>query len=122
MPYPESLKELIKTVEKTRPERVAKKKAGEEVPFMSLEERHKILDFHPDFKEEGRREIKVGPSKGYRIAHEMVDVLEARSRVNPEDIDLSKPEQQPTRTYNTTSRLSLGEHDTCFGRLFNELL
>jgi succinate dehydrogenase/fumarate reductase flavoprotein subunit len=90
MPYPESLKELIKVVEKTRAERVAKKKAGEEVPFMSLEEREKILDFHPDFKEEGRREIKVGPSKGYRIAHEMVDVLEARSRVNPADVDLSK--------------------------------
>jgi succinate dehydrogenase/fumarate reductase flavoprotein subunit len=90
MPYPESLKELIKVVEKTRPERVAKKRAGEEVPFMSLEEREKILDFHPDFKEEGRREIKVGPSKGYRIAHEMVDVLEARSRVNPADVDLSK--------------------------------
>jgi succinate dehydrogenase/fumarate reductase flavoprotein subunit len=90
MPYPESLKELIKVVEKTRPERVAKKRAGEEVPFMSLDEREKILDFHPDFKEEGRREIKVGPSKGYRIAHEMVDVLEARSRVNPADVDLSK--------------------------------
>lgn len=90
MPYPESLKQLIKIVEETRPERVAKKRAGEEVPFMTLEEREKILDFHPDFKEEGRREIKVGPSKGYRIAHEMVDVLEAYSRVDPAAVDLSK--------------------------------
>jgi succinate dehydrogenase/fumarate reductase flavoprotein subunit len=61
---------------------------------MSLEERKKILDFHPDFKEEGRREIRVGPSKGYRIAHEMVDVLEARSRVNPADIDLAKVDRE----------------------------
>jgi len=89
MPYPQELKELIKVVEKTRPERVAKKKKNEEVPFLSLEERKKILDYHPDFKEEGRREIKVGPSKGYRIAHEMVDVLEAKSRVNPDLVDLS---------------------------------
>jgi succinate dehydrogenase / fumarate reductase flavoprotein subunit/L-aspartate oxidase len=94
MPYPESLKELIKTVEKTRPDRVARKKAGKEVPFMSLDERKKILDFHPDFKEEGRREIKVGPSKGYRIAHEMVDVLEAHSRVDPDRIDLSRVEHE----------------------------
>ncbi|PIQ45451.1 MAG: succinate dehydrogenase/fumarate reductase flavoprotein subunit [Deltaproteobacteria bacterium CG12_big_fil_rev_8_21_14_0_65_43_10] len=89
MPYPQELKELIKVVEKTRPERVARKKKNEEVPFLSLEERKKILDYHPDFREEGRREIKVGPSKGYRIAHEMVDMLEAKSRVNPDLVDLS---------------------------------
>lgn len=90
MPYPQELKELIKVVEKTRPERVTRKKKNEEVPFLSLEERKKILDYHPDFREEGRREIKVGPSKGYRIAHEMVDMLEAKSRVNPDLVDLSQ--------------------------------
>ncbi len=57
MPYTPELKELIKVVEKTRPERVAKKRAGEEIPFLSLDERKKRLDFHPDFKEEGRREL-----------------------------------------------------------------
>ncbi|MFH1626208.1 MAG: FAD-binding protein [Pseudomonadota bacterium] len=90
MPYPKELKELIKIVEKTRPERVARKKRNEEVPFLSLEERQKILDYHPDFKEEGRREIKIGPNKGYRIAHEMVDMLESRSRVDPDLVDLSQ--------------------------------
>jgi succinate dehydrogenase/fumarate reductase flavoprotein subunit len=95
MPYPQELKELIKIVEKTRPERVEKKKRNEEVPFLSLEERQKILKYHPDFKEEGRREIKVGPSKGYRIAHEMVDLLEAKSRVNPDKVDLSQIDYEP---------------------------
>ncbi len=90
MPYPESLKELIKVVEKTRAERVEKKKKDEEVPFMSLDERSDILKYHPDFKEEGRREITVGPSKGYKIAHEMVDLLEARARVNPDLVNLNK--------------------------------
>jgi len=90
MAYPEELKRLIKVVESTRAERVERKKRNEEVPFLSLDERKKMLDNHPDFKEEGRREVKIGPSKGYRIAHEMADLLEARSRVNPEAIDLSK--------------------------------
>jgi succinate dehydrogenase/fumarate reductase flavoprotein subunit len=82
-------------VEETRPDRVTRKKAGEEVPFMSLEERAEILkEFHPDAKDEGRREVKVGPSKGYRIAHEMVDLLEARSRVDPNQIDLSKTDYE----------------------------
>ncbi|MFC2171625.1 FAD-binding protein [Acidobacteriota bacterium] len=92
MPYPESLKNLIKTVEKTRAERVARKQRGEEIPFMSLDERKDILKYHPDYKEEGRREILVGPSKGYKIAHEFVDLLEARSRIDPDKVDLSNPD------------------------------
>jgi len=91
MPYIEELKNLIKAVEKTRPERLARKKRGEEFPRMSLDEADEILKkYHPDYKEEGRRELKVGPNKGYRIAHEFADLLEARSRVNPDSIELSR--------------------------------
>ncbi|MBN2029483.1 FAD-binding protein [bacterium] len=90
MPYTSELKKLIKIVEKTRPERVERKKRGEEFPAMSLSEREKILKYHPDFKEEGRSEIKVGPNKGYRIANEMVELLHAKSRVNPDLIHLSR--------------------------------
>jgi len=89
MPYPEELKKLIKVVESTRAERVARKKKNEEVPFLSLEARTERLKYHPDFKDEGRRELLIGPSKGYKIAHEMADVLETHSRVNPADVDLS---------------------------------
>ncbi len=92
MPYPPQLEELIKVVEKTRPERVARKKAGEEVPFLSLDERKEMLQSHPDFKEEGRRELKVGTSRGYAIAHEMADLLEAKSRVDPAKVDLGNPD------------------------------
>jgi len=91
MPYTEELKRLIKVVEKARPERIARKKRGEEFPTMTLEEREEILKkFHPDYREEGRRELKVGPSKGYKVAHEFADLLEARSRVDPELVDLSQ--------------------------------
>ncbi|TKJ41026.1 succinate dehydrogenase/fumarate reductase flavoprotein subunit [candidate division LCP-89 bacterium B3_LCP] len=89
MPYPDSLKKLIKKVEATRSERIKFKEAGKEFPALSLEDRDKVLKaFHPDVKEEGRREIGVGPNKGYRIAHEYVDILEAKSRVNPEKVNL----------------------------------
>jgi succinate dehydrogenase/fumarate reductase flavoprotein subunit len=92
MPYTPELRELIKRVEKTRPARVEKKRAGEEFPAMSLQDREAILKFHPDFKEDGRTEILAGPSKGYRIAKEMVRLLHAKSRVDPDKVDLAKPD------------------------------
>ena len=64
MPYPEELKQLIKVVESTRVERVERKKKNEEVPFLDLDQRAEMLQYHPDVKEEGRRELQVGPSKG----------------------------------------------------------
>jgi succinate dehydrogenase/fumarate reductase flavoprotein subunit len=95
MPYPESLKKLIERVEQTRPERVERKKAGDEVPAMSLDERKDILEkFHPDCIPGTRRELKVGPSKGYAVAHEFADVLEARSRVDPDAVDLSRADYE----------------------------
>ena len=90
MPYTPELKELIKKVEKTRPARVEKKRKGEEFPPMSLEERRAILKYHPDFKEDGRSEILVGPDKGYRIAKEMVSLIHAKSRLDPEGVDLTR--------------------------------
>ena len=77
MPYIQESKELIKTVEKTRPERLALKKSGGEFPMMSLQERERMLSYHPDYKEGGRRSLLVGPSKGYNVAHEFADILEA---------------------------------------------
>jgi len=92
MSYTPELRELIKRVEKTRPERVERKKRGEEFPALSLEESQKRLaKFHPDFIKSGRREIKVGPNKGYEISNEYVDILEAYSRVSPDKIDLTDP-------------------------------
>jgi succinate dehydrogenase / fumarate reductase flavoprotein subunit/L-aspartate oxidase len=92
MPYTPELKELIKRVEKTRPERVERKRRDEEFTPMTLQEREAILKYHPDFKEEGRTEILVGPSKGYRIAKEMVVLLHAKSRVDPGAVDLDHPD------------------------------
>ncbi len=95
MPYPPELKELIKVVEKTRPERIERKRRGEEFPSMSLDERDKRLkNYHPDYKDDSHREIRVGVSKGYGISPEVVDTLEARSRINPEEIDLDNADHE----------------------------
>jgi succinate dehydrogenase / fumarate reductase flavoprotein subunit/L-aspartate oxidase len=90
MPYPQELKELIRTVEQTRSERVERKRKGIEVGALSLEERdERLKSYHPDYKDDSRREIRVGPSKGYAISPEIVDTLESGSRLNPDDIDLN---------------------------------
>ncbi len=92
--YPPELKELIKRVEQTRPARVEAKKRGEEFRELSLQEREERLKFHPDYKEDTRREIGVGPNKGYAISPEIVDLLEAKSRVDPDHVDLSEIEYE----------------------------
>jgi succinate dehydrogenase/fumarate reductase flavoprotein subunit len=92
MGYSPELKKLIKRVEKTRSERVKRKKDGKEFAPMSLEQRQEVLKaHHPDYKEGSRREIRIGLNKGYAISPEIVDLLEAKSRVNPELIDLTNP-------------------------------
>ncbi len=91
MPYTNELKELIKRVDATRSMRVEKKRKGEEFPLLSLKEREERLrKFHPDFNEGSRRDIRIGPNKGYAISPEIVNLLEAKSRVNPDVIDLTR--------------------------------
>ena len=95
MPYTPELRELIKVVEKTRPTRLERKRKGQEFPELSLADRQERLKkFHPDFIEGTRREIKVGPNKGYAIAHEYVNILEAYSRLNPDVIDLTQADYE----------------------------
>ncbi|HDQ00491.1 MAG TPA: FAD-binding protein [bacterium] len=90
MPYTPELQNLIKKVEETRPARVEKKKRGEEFPGIPVAERQEILrKFHPDFIEGTQRKIKVGPNKGYKITAEYVDILETKSRIDPDKIDLN---------------------------------
>ncbi len=87
------MKELIKKVEATRPERVARAKRGENFPALSLEERAVVLGkFHPDYQEEGRRPLRIGPDKGLVVPEEVARVMESRSMLRPEKVDLSNPD------------------------------
>jgi succinate dehydrogenase / fumarate reductase flavoprotein subunit/L-aspartate oxidase len=91
MGYTPELKQLIKQVEATRPERVEKARRNEHYPALSLEEREKVLNkYHPDYQKEGRREVRVGPNRGELFQEEVADLLESRSMVRPENVDLSR--------------------------------
>ena len=91
MGYTQELLELIKQVEKTRPERVVRKKAGEEFRALTLDERKDRLEkYHPDYRAGGLRELTMGPSKGYALAKEIADQFESRSRVDPEKVNLDE--------------------------------
>jgi len=84
--YLEYMRESIEAVEKTR-----EKRLKETFPLMSLEEREEILKkFHPDYKAEAKRPVKVGPNKGDLMPHEVADLLEAHPLVKQKDVDLSK--------------------------------
>lgn len=86
MGYAPEMRESIKKVEATRQKRLT-----ETHPALPKEESPKLLkEFHPDYKPEATREVKVGPNKGDKIVQKVVDLLEAHSRINPDLIDLSK--------------------------------
>ncbi|MEE8354741.1 MAG: FAD-dependent oxidoreductase [Candidatus Bathyarchaeia archaeon] len=83
--YPESMQDSLRLVEKTRPGRV-----GKALPEMTADEKDKVLqDWHPDFKSDQKRALKIGPSKGMLMPHEVADNLEAHTIIKPGDIDLS---------------------------------
>ena len=84
--YPEYMIESIEKVEKTREKRL---KAT--VQAMSLAEREEVLNkFHPDYRPEGKRKLKLGPSREEGFPHELAKLLEAHTLVQPGDVDLKQ--------------------------------
>ena len=84
--YTPELLELIKRVEATRERRL-----DEKFPLLSADAKQELLEgFHPDYKDEVFRELKVGPSKGERTPVEYADVFEAYSGLDPDKFDLSE--------------------------------
>ena len=84
--YPPEMQESIRKVEATRPRRLR-----ETFPAMSMEEREAILAaFHPDYKTETSRAIRVGVSKGASMPLELADIMEGRPRIGSH-FDLSTP-------------------------------
>ncbi|MDO8426702.1 MAG: FAD-binding protein [Deltaproteobacteria bacterium] len=89
--YTPALKELIKRVEATRAARVEKARKGEHFPALTMEERQEWLKkYHPDYKKDGRRKLKVGPNKGLELPEEVASLLESKSRLDTKTIDLGR--------------------------------
>ena len=86
MGYPDYMRESIKKVTGSRPGRV-----GVTYPRLTMEQAQEVLhDHHPDFKEEQKRRVLVGPNKGDPANHEFADVLEAHPAIMPGDVDLER--------------------------------
>ena len=94
--YPEYMTDSLDKVTKSRNKRfeLAKKEAPV-FPPMDAKEREDVLSkFHPDYKPESKRNIRVGPNKGEQLTTEVADMLEAHSRIKPEMFDLTKPDYE----------------------------
>jgi succinate dehydrogenase/fumarate reductase flavoprotein subunit len=88
--YTEELRQLIRRVEETRPDRIAKKKTGWEFPKLSLSDKEdRLRKYHPSYKADALQTLRVGPKKGYGVPPEICQSLEAWSRIDPDRIDLS---------------------------------
>lgn len=88
MPYPESMRASIKKLEETRESRLNQK-----IPILSIDEKNQLLkEFHPDYRPGVHRELKAGVNKGDMAVVELANLLEARSTVDPNSVDLSKIE------------------------------
>ncbi len=82
--YTPALRESIERVEATRPARLQ-----ETWPMMTPAEKQDVLrKYHPDYKPEGMRELRVGPAKGMRTPHELADLLEGHSLLRTASLDL----------------------------------
>jgi succinate dehydrogenase/fumarate reductase flavoprotein subunit len=90
--YPEYMSPSLEKVIQTRNKRFELAKSGKPVfPQMSAEEREEVLNkFHPDYKSDARRKIRIGPNKGEIITTEVADMLESHSRIDPRMFDLNK--------------------------------
>jgi len=84
--YPDYMREYIKIVEETRERRLK-----ERYRRLSPDEKMELLKtWHPDYKEGTKRPIKIGPSAGLMVPHEVANLIEAYPLIDPKDIDLSK--------------------------------
>jgi succinate dehydrogenase/fumarate reductase flavoprotein subunit len=94
--YPEYMRPSLEKVAQTRNKRFELEKSGKPVfPPMSAEEREEVLNkFHPDYKPDARRKIRIGPNKGEQLTTEVADMLESHSRIKPDLFNLTKPDYE----------------------------
>lgn len=84
--YPDYMMKSIKLVEKKRDKNISTA-----VKPMNMKERDQVLKkYHPDYMESTKRKVKVGVDKGKVLYNGIVDLLEAKSILDPKAVDLSK--------------------------------
>ena len=88
--YTEKMLESMKKVAANR-----EANAALEPRRMTAEEKEALLaEFHPDYKQGEFAILSVGKNKGEKVPTELCELLEANSRINASDIDLSKADYE----------------------------
>lgn len=84
--YTRDMLESIKKVEANRPANTTC-----EPRRMTAEEKETLLaTYHPDYRKDQFETLTVGPNKGEKVPTELAALLQAHSRIDPEQIDLSQ--------------------------------
>lgn len=83
--YAEEFRKSLAAVEAARAKNIAYEPAR-----MSAKEKEDLLAaYHPDYKKSAFCALHIGPNKGEAVPRELCEMLEAHSRIKPEDVDLS---------------------------------
>ena len=81
-------KEMLESMKKVEANRAAN--AVLEPRRMTAEENDTLLKtYHPDYRQEEFEVLSIGPNKGEKVPKELAALLQANSRIRPEEIDLS---------------------------------
>lgn len=86
--YSEEIKKSIQAVEAARDKNIAFEPAR-----MTAKQKEELLAaYHPDYKKDEFETLKIGPNKGESVPKELAAILEAKSRITADDVDLTKPD------------------------------
>jgi len=84
--YTQEMIDSINRLEETRGKRMK-----QELSLLTLEEKYDLLNkFHPDYKQETLRELKIGPNKGEKVIQEIADLFEAYNQIDPNNFNISE--------------------------------
>ena len=85
----DDLKALEQIVSKTRDSR-----KGQKLSSLSPREQDQLLKaYHPDYREDAYRPVRIGPNRGEKTVHEVADLLEGQSPLWGNPIQLVPEEQ-----------------------------
>ena len=86
--YSEQFQKSLAAVEAARENNIALEPAR-----MTAQQKEDLLAaYHPDYKQDEFELLQIGPNKGDKVPCELAETLQAHSRINPADIDLSNPD------------------------------
>ena len=84
--YSKEFEASLQAVEAARKENIAYEPAR----MMAKEKEELLAAYHPDYKKSEFATLQIGPNKGEQVPHELCEILQAKSRISADQIDLSR--------------------------------